>query len=372
MRQACYPRAVRLTGILALRAERKLRRIGVPDKEAFLFYAAFDWSYFVRLLYLSRRYRILLYQAEFPAYAKACLWARRLFGGKTLLVEHNVEFARIADQFPDMPEGAKAWLKRVEIDLCNRVDRVVAVSEPDRAGLVAAGVHPDRVVVIPHGVDLAAYERTYAFDLHKEYGLDRDLPLLVYHGIYSYHPNLEAVRLIASEILPRLARRGCRAKALAIGRDPPEERLHDDVICTGPVPNLAPYLKSADLAVIPLQKGGGTRMKILEYFAAGVPVIATSKAMEGIPVENGVHAWIEDDFEAIADAVMTLLRDRARAGALASAARLYVRELDWTSIARRYLALVNWESAPGAAAASSVGPQAEPVRAYIRNNRTTG
>jgi len=271
-----------------------------------------------------------------------------------------------------MPEGAKLWLKRLEIDLCNRVDRVVAVSEPDRAGLVAAGVHPDRVVVIPHGVDLSAYERTYAFDLRTEYGLDRDLPLLVYHGIYSYYPNLEAVRLIASEILPRLAGRGYRAKVLAIGRDPPEEPLHDDVIFTGPVPNLAPYLKSADLAVIPLQKGGGTRMKILEYFAAGVPVIATSKAMEGIPAENGVHAWIEDDFEAIADAVITLLRDHARAGALASAARLYVRDLDWTSIARRYLTLVGWEPPPCAVAASAVRHQVEPAPACIHNNRTTG
>jgi len=180
------------------------------------------------------------------------------------------------------------------------------------------------------------------------------------------------VRLIASEILPRLARRGYRAKALAIGRDPPEEPLHDDVIFTGPVPNLAPYLKSADLAVIPLQKGSGTRMKILEYFAAGVPVIATSKAMEGILVENGVHAWIEDDFQAIADAVITLLRDRARAAAQASAARLYVRELDWTSIARRYLALVGWEPAPTGVAASAVRPQAEPVRTHVQNDGTVG
>ena len=97
---------------------------------------------------------------------------------------------------------------------------------------------------------------------------------------------------------------------LAIGRDPPLEPVHEDVIFTGSVPNLAPYLKKMDLAVIPLQKGGGTRMKILEYFAAGVPVIATSKAIEGIPVENGVQAWIEDDFEAMADAIVTLIEDR--------------------------------------------------------------
>ena len=349
MRRACYPRFVRLIGALERRAVRKLRRIGVPDKEAFLFYPIFDWSYFLRLLYVSWRYRILLYQAEFPAYAKACLWARRLFGGKTLLVEHNVEFARVADQFPDMPDRAKSWLKAVEIDLCNRVDRVIAVSEPDRALLIASGVDPERVVMIPHGVDLSLYEQSYDFDPRQQYALDHDLPLLVYHGIYSYHPNLEAVRLIAAELLPRLAQRGRHAKVLAIGREPPLEPVHEDVIFTGSAPNLAPYLKKMDLAVIPLQKGGGTRMKILEYFAAGVPVIATSKAIEGIPVENGVQAWIEDDFEAMADAIVTLIEDRPRAARLASAARLYVRDLDWTAIARRYLELVDWDLAPSIA-----------------------
>ncbi len=354
MRRACYPRFIRFSGALERRAVRKLRRIGVPDKEAFLFYSIFDWSYFLRLLYVSWRYRILLYQAEFPAYAEACLWARRLFGGKTLLVEHNVEFARIADQFPDMPDRAKSWLKAVEIDLCNRVDRVIAVSEPDRALLIASGVDPERVVMIPHGVDLSLYEQSYDFDPRQQHALDHDVPLLVYHGIYSYHPNLEAVRLIAAELLPRLAQRGCHAKVLAIGREPPLEPVHEDVIFTGSVPNLAPYLKKMDLAVIPLQKGGGTRMKILEYFAAGVPVVATSKAIEGIPVENGVQAWIEDDFEAMADAIVTLIEDRPRAARLASAARLYVRDLDWTAIARRYLELAEWDLAP-----STVSPGAE-------------
>jgi glycosyltransferase involved in cell wall biosynthesis len=370
MRRACYPRWVRLSGVLALRAARKLRRIGVPDKEAFLFYPIFDWSYFLRLVYVSWRHRVALYQAEFPAYARACLWARRLFGGKTLLVEHNVEFARIADQFPDMSERARSWLERVEVDLCNRVDRVVAVSEPDRAALVAAGVHADRLAVIPHGVDLSLYERRYDFDLRRQFGLERDLPLLVYHGIYSYYPNLEAVRLIAAELLPRLVRRGYRAKVLAIGRDPPEAPVHEDVIFAGSVSNLAPYLKNADLAVVPLQKGGGTRMKILEYFAAGVPVIATSKAMEGIPVENGVEAWIEDDFEAMADAVVTLLQDRPRAQRLSSAARRYVRDLDWTAIARRYLDLVRWDPEPGPVGAGAAAPQAGLLETGMQQEQT--
>ena len=75
-------------------------------------------------------------------------------------------------------------------------------------------------------------------------------------------------------------------------------------------------------------------------FGEGMTVIATSKAIEGIPATNHRHAWIEDDFDRIADAVVELLRDRGRSQALVSAARAFVEELDWTVIAGRYMALV--------------------------------
>jgi glycosyltransferase involved in cell wall biosynthesis len=154
---------------------------------------------------------------------------------------------------------------------------------------------------------------------------------------------------------------------LATGRDPPQEPIHEDVIFAGPVPDLAPYLKNADSAVTPLQKGGGTSMEILEYFAAGVPVIATSKAMEGITVENVVQAWIEDGFEAMADVVVTLLQDRPRADRLVSAARGCAPNRDWTATARRYLEPVRWDLAPNAAGA--VGSQDETPQAGMQHER---
>jgi hypothetical protein len=147
--------------------------------------------------------------------------------------------SRISTDLPDEP-------------LCSRVDRVAAVSEPGQALLVKGGVDRDRAVVIPHGVDLFLNERHYDVDLRWQYGLGRDLPLLVCHGIFSCHANLDGVRLIAAELLPRLTQRGYCAKMLATGRDPPQEPVHEDVIFTGPVPDLAPYLKNADSAVIPL------------------------------------------------------------------------------------------------------------------------
>jgi glycosyltransferase involved in cell wall biosynthesis len=89
----------------------------------------------------------------------------------------------------------------------------------------------------------------------------------------------------------------------------------------------------------PLQKGGGTRMKILEWFAASAALVATSKAVEGTAVRHGVHAWIEDDFDKMSDAVLMLLGDRRRAEELAAHGREFVKDLDWRAIAQRHLAL---------------------------------
>lgn len=99
------------------RPARRMKRIGVPYNEAFFYHPLFDWSYLLRLASVSRRRRIWSRQAAFLGYAKPCLWARRLFGGRPLLVERNVEYASVADQRPDTPEAARAWLKQTEVAL---------------------------------------------------------------------------------------------------------------------------------------------------------------------------------------------------------------------------------------------------------------
>lgn len=224
--------------------------------------------------------------------------------------------------------------------MCNRVDQVIAVSERDRDSLIAHGVLPAKIRVIPHGVDLDLYNQEYDFNLRDVYSLAPDTRLIVYHGIYSYRPNLESVLLLAKEILPRLKARGWRIKVFAIGPEPPVDSPDPDVVFTGAVDNLAPYLKSADIAVVPLQQGGGTRMKILEYFAALVPVVTTSKGIEGIPVQNGVQAVIEDTFDSMADAVVALLENPEKARAMTNRAREFVDRLDWRQIAAQYLELI--------------------------------
>ena len=335
-----FPLPIRLSGISGMLLRKKLLRKGVPIKETGIFQALFDWGYFIRLMYLALRYRIVLYHAEFPAYAQACVWANRLLPGKTLLVEHNVECDRIKAQYPELSEQTYEWLRDQEVRLCNQVDKVVAVSEPDRDLLIGHGVDPDKVHVIPHGVDLSAFDKNDEFNLRDAYGVPADTRIILYHGIYSYKPNLESILILAKEILPRLRVRGWKAKVFAIGPEAPLEEIDPDVVFTGSVDQLAPYLKSGDLAVVPLRQGGGTRMKILEYFAASIPVVTTSKGVEGIPAENGSQVLVEDSFDGMANAIIRLFEHPEEGKAMAGRARDIVDRSDWKSIAEQYMALV--------------------------------
>ncbi|MGB0514832.1 MAG: glycosyltransferase, partial [Wenzhouxiangellaceae bacterium] len=272
------------------RAVNRARLImrGLPASQTSLYLPLVDRGMHLRLMWLLSRYPVEVVSGEFPACAHPAVWARRLFGTKSVMVEHNVEFQRIADQCPELDEAARLWLKRVEVDLANACDQVITVSDRDRELLADAGVREGLIHTIPHGVDLTKFRDAAAFDWRTELGLTPEVVLLVYHGIYSYPPNLEAVEELSNRVLPALAQRGLKAQVLAIGPEPPNESL-PGVTFTGPVDDLAARIKGADLAVMPLRKGGGTRMKILDYFAAGVPVISTAKGMEGLPIEPGRH-----------------------------------------------------------------------------------
>jgi len=164
--------------------------------------------------------------------------------------------------------------------------------------------------------------------------------VLVYHGTYSYPPNLQSMEVMANEILPRLAERGVQVSVLAIGSKPPDFPLHPDIYFAGSVDDLAEVIPAADLAVVPLLDGGGTRMKILDYFAAGVPVISTAKGIEGIPVSNGREAIIVDDWDQMCDHIERLLDTPDEATAMREAAATFVDSLGWDAIARRYLPLL--------------------------------
>lgn len=315
----------------------KLLLRGFPVSNLFLYYPLADGSYARRALWLGRRHQVVLWQAEFPAYAVACLRGRAVFGGATVLAEHNVEYDRMREQLPALSDRQMSLLRYWEVRLCRASDNVVCVSRRDRDRLAADGVPAGRITVIPHGVDIAAFADAEPADLRGRFGLPAGCRVLVFHGTYRYPPNLEAIRFLAREILPVL---GGGYRVLAVGLDPPAHSPVPEVRFTGPVDDLPAVLKGSDMAVVPLKGGGGTRMKVLDYFAAGIPVISTEKGVEGLPLEPGTHYLRADDAPAFARTILSLDADAELRSRLVAAGSGFVAELDWQRIADRYLELL--------------------------------
>jgi glycosyltransferase involved in cell wall biosynthesis len=104
---------------------------------------------------------------------------------------------------------------------------------------------------------------------------------------------------------------------------------------TGEVPDIRPLVASSAVFVCPIREGGGTRLKILNALAQGIPLVATTMAVEGIGVRHGVHALLADDEAGFASAAQRLFEDPSLARELARAGRLLVESrFSWNEIGR--------------------------------------
>lgn len=311
----------------------------LPESNAFLYLPLTDGSFFWRTLAVAARHDAGVLQAEFPAYALPCVQAGEVLGLPSVLVEHNVEYDRLKQQVPDLTPAQYEHLRDIEIGLANRCDAVVCVSDNDRQRLAEDGVHPSLLHTLPHGISLADFDAAEPVDIRSRLDIPDTAAVLVYHGTFAYPPNRDALQMFADEILPRLEAAGREVHVLAVGHQPPAKSPHPRIHMTGSVESVAPWLKAADMAVVPLREGGGTRMKIIDCFAARLPVVSTPKGIEGIPVSDGVEALIREDWDGLCAAVLKLLAEPGEAQRLAQGGRNLAESLDWTAIGGRYVKL---------------------------------
>jgi glycosyltransferase involved in cell wall biosynthesis len=129
-------------------------------------------------------------------------------------------------------------------------------------------------------------------------------------------------------ILPLVQQEVPRASFLIVGLNPAPAVLklarRPGVTVTGAVPDVRPYYRKAAVAVAPLRIARGVQNKVLQAMAMAVPVVATSRACQGIAAEPGVHLAVEDDPRAFARRVVALLQEPAARAALASRGRAFV------------------------------------------------
>ena len=134
----------------------------------------------------------------------------------------------------------------------------------------------------------------------------------LFQATFDYAPNMDAVDWLVSEVAPRLRARVADLEMQTCGPDRAgSERYHNPpgVTVVGAVPTMMPELTRADIVVVPIRYGSGTRLKILESFAHRVPVVSTSIGAEGLRVEDGVHLLLADDPDGFAAACERLLTE---------------------------------------------------------------
>jgi glycosyltransferase involved in cell wall biosynthesis len=169
-----------------------------------------------------------------------------------------------------------------------------------------------RLRTVPPSIDLAQYEPGTAASLPSPFPLTGRTNL-VFTGVFDYEANADGALWMASEVMPRLPKERFTLWLVGQNPSPAVQRLHQppDVVVTGRVPDVRPYLYHAGLSVVPLRIGGGIRLKILEALALGCPVVSTSVGCEGLWNENDPPVWgVADAPEAFADAVERAVLER--------------------------------------------------------------
>jgi glycosyltransferase involved in cell wall biosynthesis len=171
-------------------------------------------------------------------------------------------------------------------------------------------------------------------------GLKRDPVTIIFTGKMSYHANVAAAMDLATKIMPLVWQQFPEARLTIAGKDPASELLElaadPRFTITGTVPDLRPYLAQATLAVTPIRYGVGIQNKVLEALAMATPVVSTPQATAALQVKPGEELLVGDTPEAIAGAIITLLKSQELRYRLGQAGRRYVETYhDWHGAAEK-------------------------------------
>jgi polysaccharide biosynthesis protein PslH len=256
-----------------------------------------------------------------------------------LLFQHNVE----SQIYRRMADNETNWLKQrfirsqqfkmevFERDAGKSFQGVIAVSEQDKS-IFAREYGWDHVSVIDTAVDT---------DYFKPMNLSQIPGRLAFVGSMDWLPNQEGVLRFVNRVFPAIRQLRPDATLDVVGRSPPPsiKRLGQlpGVTVTGSVDDVRPYIAQAEVAVVPLYAGGGTRLKIFEFMAMGTPVVSTTIGAEGLDLEDGKHWLCADSDEDFAQTVNGLILDASLRHRLSDAAReLVLARFTSQAVARQF------------------------------------
>jgi glycosyltransferase involved in cell wall biosynthesis len=211
-------------------------------------------------------------------------------------------------------------LRKYEFDMYRHADKVLTLTNEGKEELLE--ICPDlNISIVPHGVDVESFSFSEP---------DKKEKSVVFLGNYLHYPNADAVLYFHREMWARLKTMVPDVKFYVVGNAPSPEikSLSQDknIIVTGRVADVIPYIKKGSVFICPVRLGGGFRGKILEAMSVGRPVVSTSLGSEGIPAADRKNIIIVDEPERFATGIFDLLNDESLYQEISRNARRLVEE----------------------------------------------
>ena len=273
---------------------------------------------------------------------------------KRLLDQHNATFQiveRLAQHEPHwwtrlfLHREARAF-SRYELDACRCFDHVTFVTAEDRQALQTLRIRGGSILRCDPSLDSATIlsaDRTTIIPICIDAGAVRPVaptpaPFRVTHvGTMNWPPNVEGLLWFWEQVWPQVRERAPGARLTVIGKNPPDRiRALDrqaDVDVLGYVDDLAPYLADTAAFVIPLRAAGGMRVKILDAWSWGLPIVSTTIGAEGISYQDGDQILLADTPDLFGQAVQRLLADEGLRARLRANGRKWVEDrYDWRQV----------------------------------------
>jgi glycosyltransferase involved in cell wall biosynthesis len=231
--------------------------------------------------------------------------------------------------------ASSPYIRSIESCAVRKSDVVLSVSHGEARLLRNLyDLRTDKVYVVPNGVDINSFEAAHA---KKWQGMEGGV--IFFHGSLSWYPNIEATNFILDYIAPKM--KNCAV--IICGPNPTPILLKKtaeskNVKYMGYVDQLPKYIKGSDVCIAPFISGGGTKLKVLEYAAAGKPIVATNKAVEGLPFVHNYNALLYDKVDdTFIDGIKKVLRDERLRLKIGFNAKKTARKYDWNKIASHLL-----------------------------------
>lgn len=215
-------------------------------------------------------------------------------------------------------------LARYEEAVARTFDHLVLVSDLE-ARLFQQRVQGRRIAVIPNGVDLDYFRPA------GEAATQAEDQGIVFTGEMDYFPNVDAVRHFCDNVLPLVRQEMPGVRFTIVGRNPTRDvkvlGRGPNVTVTGGVSDIRPYLASATVSIAPLRIARGVQNKVLEAMAMGVPVVGTTKALQGILATQDDGIRCADQPALFAQEIVLLLKDAGERRRRATQARQFVERV---------------------------------------------